>query len=213
MGDNRFLEHNDSLCNHAPCGLLTFRIDGTILHGNKTLLNWLKITQEELTTTTFVSLLDNGGRFYYQLFVLPLLRMHHEVNEISFQIQKEDVNFSCLFSASVFTAGNSKEMQVCAVIYKVVDRKKYEAELLLKKAKSDAERLLSQERLRIVALAQSHLVRAPLANILGLAALLQDMESDKEIKQLTAMLQESAKKLDVEIRKIVDAASDNSQQG
>lgn len=161
----------------------------------------------------FTDLLDKGGKFYYQLFVLPLLRMQREINEISFQIAVPNANFSCLFSAAVFTEEGSSELLVNAVVYKVIDRKKYEAELLMKKAKADAEKQTSRDALRMVAFAQSHLVRAPLANILGLVSLIDKMMLDKELQQLNTMLQKSARDLDSEIRKIINTASDDSEIG
>jgi PAS domain-containing protein len=60
----------------------------------------------------------------------------------------------------------------------------------------------SAERLSAIAANQSHMARKPLANILGLADLLQSETDPVESRQLLGMLLESVKELDVMIRKI-----------
>lgn len=207
MGANISRADFDALYNLVPCGLLVFKIDGSIVHCNETLLDWMLVQKEELVNSRFPNLLDNGGRLYYQLFVQPLLRMHKVVKEISFQIETPRASFSCLFSAAVAAVNDNDEMLVHAAVFKVVDRKKYENELLTKKAKADEEKQRSSEALRIIAFAQSHLVRAPLANILGLVDLINQMDMDEEMKHLNTMLQKSARNLDAQIKNIVNAAS------
>lgn len=51
---------------------------------------------------------------------------------------------------------------------------------------------------------QSHLVRAPLANIIGIAALLRSSSSCPEKDELIDHLESSALKLDEVVRKITD---------
>jgi len=60
------------------------------------------------------------------------------------------------------------------------------------------------EVLKQIAFAQSHLIRMPLSNILGLADIILKSEMDDSIKNLVTMLNESAKQLDMRIREIVD---------
>ena len=55
-----------------------------------------------------------------------------------------------------------------------------------------------------IAFSQSHVVRLPVANILGAAALLGDMELPAAAKELLHLLTSSAEELDVIIRKISD---------
>jgi sigma-B regulation protein RsbU (phosphoserine phosphatase) len=202
--------HFEHLYHHAPCGLLIFNIDGSIVHCNETLLSWLELKNEkEITVKKFTDLLDKGGRIYYQLFVLPLLRMHKVVKEINFQIQAGGAEFSCLFSASVTALPSGNEKVVHAVLFKVVDRKKYEDELLSKKVKADEATRRMTEALRVIAFAQSHMVRAPLANILGLLSLYDDADATPETKYLNKMLKASARQLDTQLRKIVSQTDDN----
>lgn len=58
--------------------------------------------------------------------------------------------------------------------------------------------------LKEIAFQQSHLVRAPLSNILGIINILHKMEMDESLKGMIDMLHESSRKLDGVIRQIVD---------
>jgi PAS domain S-box-containing protein len=68
---------------------------------------------------------------------------------------------------------------------------------------------VQNKALKEIAWAQSHLVRAPLANILGLTELLKDnINSDTENAKLIDYLRESAEKLDAVINDIVNKTAD-----
>jgi sigma-B regulation protein RsbU (phosphoserine phosphatase) len=194
----------EAIYNYAPCGLLTFRADGKVVHINKTLLTWLDTDIEEVIYKNFTDVLAPGGKLYYQLFVQPLLSMNKEVKEISFHIKTDKCDFHCLFSARSFKKDDEGEPLYAATVYQVTDRKRYEMELLKKKQQADAEKEMKEHTLREVAFDQSHLVRAPLANILGLASLLSDMDLTDEVKHMIALLHTSASKLDEEVIKLSD---------
>jgi sigma-B regulation protein RsbU (phosphoserine phosphatase) len=194
----------EAFYNQAPCGLFTFRTDGKIVHINKTLMTWLNADIEDVIYKNFTDLLAPGGKLYYQLFVQPLLRMNHEVKEISFHFSTNSCDFHCLFSAVTFEKDEEGELLYAATVYQVTDRKRYEMELLKKKQQADMEKEIKELTLKEVAFDQSHLVRAPLANILGLTALLQELDVTGEIKEMVAMLHASAAKLDQEVVKLSD---------
>lgn len=196
------------LYHQSPCGLVSYALKGGgILYANKTLLGWLDVTEHELRGVHFTELLDRGGRLYYQLFVYPLLRVEQEAKEINFQITTEKTGFACLFSARTCLYPEMPEsIVVHASIYKVEDRKKYEAELLKRKTLAEEERQKKEDALDEVAFYQSHLVRAPLANILGLVEILEHGRNDQDIRSIIALLKESTGQLDDVIKKIVNKA-------
>ena len=194
----------EAFYNQAPCGLFTFRADGTIVHLNKTLLTWLCADVEDIIYQDFTNFLDKGGKLYYQLFVQPLLRMRQEVKEISFHISTGKCDFYCLFSATAFEKDGGGELLYAATVYQVTDRKKYEDELLKKKQQADVEKKVKDDTLKQVAYDQSHLVRAPLANILGLTALLEGMDVSDEVRDMINLLRTSAQKLDQEVIRLTD---------
>lgn len=192
-----------SLIDNVPCGILIFKLDGTILQANKTLGDWLGSASPGWQHKNITDLLDSGGRLYYQLFIQALLKLHNEVKEINFQMKTDHANFPCLFSAKHWEQASSSEELFIAAIYKVAEREKYENELLLRKVKAEEEKEEKSAVLEEVAFNQSHLVRAPLANILGIISLMNSENMDEEQKKMFFLLQESAYQLDSEIRKIV----------
>jgi|GEM_PF-988375 len=197
-----------SLYQHAACGLLSFNTMGKIRSMNQTLQNWIGLEYSGSTDLSFSDLLEKGSQLYFQLFVHPLLRMHKEVREISLQMNSSSGSFQCLFSATaVGDELESTDLLVHAAIFKLVDRKKFEDELRLRKEKAEFETEQKIETLRKVASDQSHLVRAPLANILGLIALLEQTNTDGASTELLAMLKESARQLDSVIKNIVSTAN------
>lgn len=203
------IEHLKSIYDNSPCGLLTLSAHGEILTYNQTFANWLGDDNTLKRHSRFTSVLSKGGRLYFQLFIEPMLRLHGVVNEISLEIETGNGKFDCLFSASPVPATADQSACYNVVVFKVTDRKKYEAELLNQKLLADANTQNSREQLRTVAFAQSHLVRAPLANILGLISIMDVLDMDNDLQQIHAMLHESANNLDKEIRTIITAASHN----
>lgn len=64
-----------------------------------------------------------------------------------------------------------------------------------------------KERLVKIALDQSHMIRRPMANMIGLIALLKDMYTNEEGRVLLEMLESSAEELDQLIRTVVSSSS------
>jgi len=194
----------EDLYNHAPCGLLTLSNEGLIIHCNQTITEWLDTTCDELHDKPFTDLLDRGGKLYYQLFVQPILNMHNEVKEISLTIDTPAATFPCLFSARIQRFDDSTSTHLQITIFKVTNRRKYEEELHLKKVKAELGDKLKTQALADIAFNQSHLVRAPVANILGLTFIMSQMEMSKELKEVVTMIRESAEQLDHLVKSIVD---------
>lgn len=169
---------------------------------------WTGLESSQTDELSFPGLLEKGSQLYFQLFVYPLLRMHKEVKEISLQIATASESFQCLLSAkAIEDASKEGNLIVHAVIFKVVDRKKFEDELRIRKEKAELETHQKDESLKKVASDQSHLVRAPLANVLGLIALLEQTEITGDSKELLSMLKQSANQLDTVIKNIVMTAN------
>ena len=130
--DTEFIYQN------SPCGYLSFYPDGTIFKINQTLLSWLNSDSEAIIgTIKFSSLLSKGGRFYYEMVVLPLLQMQGFANEINFEIKSKEESFPCLFNASAVKSDDGTILAFNAILINITDRKKYE--LLLLTARQNAE--------------------------------------------------------------------------
>jgi len=68
-----------------------------------------------------------------------------------------------------------------------------------KESLNDAKLTLSQ-----IAYIQSHVVRKPIANIIGLTSILESMEVPADVKSIISMMTDSAKELDKVIQSIVN---------
>lgn len=75
---------------------------------------------------------------------------------------------------------------------------------------SDSQKTLAQQEaiLREIAYNQSHIIRKPVANILGLGLVLEHMEMDSNLKSLVNLIVESTHELDLVIKNIVNKAND-----
>lgn len=135
------LVNSDFLYENSPCGYLTFYPDGTIIKINQTLATWLQVEKETLYGKVKLgSLLSKGGRFYYEMVVLPLLQMQGFVNEINFEIKSSDDSFPGLFNASVVRNSLGEIIAINAIILNITDRKKYESLLLTARQTAEEER-------------------------------------------------------------------------
>jgi hypothetical protein len=76
----------------------------------------------------------------------------------------------------------------------------------LKDAKAEIE--YQTGKLYDIGFIQSHVVRKPLANILGLTNVLNNMEIDHNLRGITSMILDSANELDNAVKKIVDKTAD-----
>jgi len=79
----------------------------------------------------------------------------------------------------------------------------------LKMAQSEIEH--KNNTLQQIGWEQSHLIRRPLANILGLVNILQKMHLDQNLSNIYDMLLESGKQLDEAIMNIVDKTADGNE--
>lgn len=77
-------------------------------------------------------------------------------------------------------------------------------ELLLEKANEEIKK--NSNTIKNIIFQQSHLVRAPLSNIIGLASILDKTKLDSETSNICDMILESSKQLDEIIRSIVATA-------
>ncbi|MCZ4224923.1 PAS domain-containing protein [Pedobacter rhodius] len=59
---------------------------------------------------------------------------------------------------------------------------------------------------------QSHLIRAPLTNILSLSAILEKRSDDEQLRKICLMIMESATKLDLTVREIVENIGHNQAE-
>jgi sigma-B regulation protein RsbU (phosphoserine phosphatase) len=169
-------DSTDELYEHAPCGNLSTRLDGTIVKVNATLLGWLGYTRDELVgRRRFSDLLSVGGRIYHETHYAPLLAMQGEVNGVALDLRTKDgAKLPVLVTSTVKTGDDRQPLLVRTTVFDARDRRAYEQELLrARKAAEQAAEALERERQRLqqlVAGLQQSLLPAELAVPPGMQA-------------------------------------------
>jgi signal transduction histidine kinase len=119
----------DELLNHAPCGFVSFGDDGVITQVNQTLLDLLGYTRSDIAGASIERLFTVGTRIFYQTHFFPLIRLHGRADEIFLLLlNSKNEHVGVLANASRRTVG-TRASNDCVFI-RVVERQKYEMELL-----------------------------------------------------------------------------------
>lgn len=196
--------------NEAPIGFVSFKPDGEIIKANRIFYSFFDKTELKLPSPNFLKLLTKGSALYFQMVLSPLLNLREYTNEISLSFSTPTENFDALFNAKAYKDENGKVIVVNAYLLKIIDRKKYEAELLLakrmaEKSLNSAKKIIddNNEQFMKIAMNQSHMIRRPLANMLGLISILKDIQSSEDGADLIRLLETSAEELDRQIKEVV----------
>lgn len=135
-------------CDNAPCGLIDFADDGTILHVNETLAGWLGLAPDALIGRKFESILTLANRVFLQTHFYPLLRLQGQAEEIFLALHKSDgASIPVVAAAHRHPAPEGTVIQ-CALLA-VPQRRKYEDEILQAKRTAE-EALRNNEALQAV---------------------------------------------------------------
>lgn len=127
------------LYEHAPCGYLSTTPDGTIIKVNETFLTWTGLRREELVgRKTFAALLSAGGRIFHETHYAPLLRMQSFVREIAVDVLAADgTRLPVLVNAVLVRHHDGTPRVIRVAVFDASDRRAYERELLLEKARAE----------------------------------------------------------------------------
>jgi len=188
---------------NAGCGLLTFSPTGKIIKINNTLKRWVASDSDLVEPTNFLDLLTPGSKLYFNLFVLPILELHHETEEISLSIKSAFGEVSILLNGQLKVDEEGNKI-IYASVFRLNNRKKFEKELLMEKNKARNEAMISNQTLHRIAYDHAHQFRAPLANIIGLIDILQQEATISGNIELIGMLKDSALSLDAAAKRIIN---------
>src|SRR3954454_10265091 len=143
----------DELYDNAPCGNLSFLLDGTIAKVNATLLGWLGYTRGDLVgRKRFGDLLAVGARIYYETHFAPLLAMQGEISGIALDLRAKDGSkFPALVSSLVKNGSDGQPQVIRTIVFDGRERRAYEQELRYAREVADVARQAAEregERLR-----------------------------------------------------------------
>ncbi|MEV5432683.1 SpoIIE family protein phosphatase [Streptomyces sp. NPDC052701] len=139
----------EELYESAPCGYLSTLMDGTIAKINRTLLDWLGLSREEVVGRKhFSDLLTVGGRLYHETHLAPLLRMQGHAGGITLDMKVADGSrLPVLITSTVKRSGDGRPLLVRTTVFDATDRRSYETELLrARRAAEEARRQAEADR-------------------------------------------------------------------
>lgn len=122
----------EDLLQTAPCGFIVFQDDGAIKYVNQTLLEWLGPDKAAFEGKHIESLFNLATRIFYQTHFFPLIKLHGKAEEIFLTLRPgagDDI--PVMANAVRKEAGGIYTNHM--VLVKVLQRRKYEDEILLAK--------------------------------------------------------------------------------
>ncbi|MCM2450104.1 PAS domain-containing sensor histidine kinase [Agrobacterium vitis] len=120
-------DHLD-LFENAPCGYVVTDSRGRILTANRTLANWLDVSDGSLLGKRFLDLMPVSGRIFYETHFAPLLRIQGFFHEVAVDLVKSDKSkLSVLANAT--QDGEGEEAVTKIAMFQATSRRKYEREL------------------------------------------------------------------------------------
>ncbi len=203
-------ESAEELYHDAPCGYISFTNNGTIYNLNKTLLNWLGYSRDELIGHTKIQdLFKMGGKIFFETHFFPLIRIQGFANEINFEIKKKDKSsFPALINVKEIKGPTVNDNRYRASVYDITDRKKYEQELIKSKIKAEESSKAKAEFLATI----SHEIRTPLNAILGIGNLLAKTPLNAKQKEYSDILRLSSDSLLSLINNLLDLSKMEARQ-
>jgi signal transduction histidine kinase/ActR/RegA family two-component response regulator len=124
------------LGDRLPLGLLTLALDGTVLKANRRVCEWLGTDAASLQGSHVDQLLTGGGRVLYHTHLLPMVRLHGQVQEMALAIRTAaGTPAEVLACASLDDAGGGR-LQLALMPMR--ERMRVEAELLRVQRAADA---------------------------------------------------------------------------
>ncbi|WP_167659511.1 PAS domain-containing sensor histidine kinase [Pseudomonas sp. RIT623] len=88
--DDAALLFDESLFEHAPCGLVVMAADGTVLRCNQTFSQWLGHDPAALQASSFDQLLTPAGRAFQLTHWGPLMNLQGSVSEVKLELRHRD---------------------------------------------------------------------------------------------------------------------------
>jgi sigma-B regulation protein RsbU (phosphoserine phosphatase) len=210
-------EDLEDLYENAPCGYLSMQLNGRIFKANATLARWTGHPAEQLVAMRFQDLLTIGTRILYETSYAPLLSMHGAYDEISLDLRTADGTSLAVFaSGRVLKDEAGQPRFVRMALFKAVDRRRYEREIVDARERSQqlervtqellaAERETAELREQFIAVL-GHDLRNPLASIDAGTRLLGKGQPPIRVAAILGAMQGSVARMTGLIENILDLA-------
>lgn len=161
--DDRFLETETELYEHAPCGYVSTLPDGLIVKINRTFLSWLGLEREQLVgKRRFRELLTIPGQIFFENHFHPILLMQSRVNEVALDLKIPGGQpLPTLITGTLKRDESGAPMVIRLTVFNATERRAYEQALLNKTKELNRLNARKNELLGMAA----HDLRTPLGAI------------------------------------------------
>lgn len=210
------VETFEDLYQHAPCGYLSMRTDGTIFLANATVAEWLGCAASDLVGRRLQDFLAVGSRLFYEMHTAPLLHVQGSFAEVALDMKPVAGAPLPVSANAVGMRDEDGRAYVRIALFKSSERRRYEGELLEARRRSQAleaatQNLLAAERENAVLREQfiavlGHDLRNPLAGIGGAVRLLRKEVDSEKGRLVLDLLEGSAGRMSTLIDSILDFA-------
>ena len=203
-------EDLEDLYENAPCGYVSVQPDGRIFKANATLASWTGFQAEGLQGKRLSDLLNIAGRIFFETHVAPLLRMQGFFNEFALDmLTAQGERLPVIANAVERRDAEGKLLFTRFTIFKAVDRRRYERELVQARAATEVllktEREIALLREQFIAVL-SHDLRNPLASLSAGARLMLTARTPQDAAKLERMMQGSVNRMSKLIDSVMDFA-------
>ncbi len=181
MSDELPTEDLADLYENAPCGYVSLTPDTCIAKVNRTLVDWVGASPDQLVGRSMYELLSVGGRIAFETHIAPLLRLQGFVHEIALDlVHRDGSKIPVIANAAERRDADGRHLFTRLTLFKAVDRRTYERSLV--EARVRAETMASAEhetamlREQFIAVL-GHDLRNPLAALAAGIRMLNQRES------------------------------------
>ncbi len=134
----------------APCGYLSLSAAGIIVKVNATLCEWLGYRPDEIVGQPIHVILGFGGRIAFETHLAPLLRMQGHVHEIALDLLNADgEKMPAIGNASEKRSADGHHLFTRLTLFRAVDRRSYERNLVGARQKAEAESKADREAISL----------------------------------------------------------------
>jgi sigma-B regulation protein RsbU (phosphoserine phosphatase) len=134
------------LYENAPCGQISLTPDRRIAKLNRTLADWLGRPADQLVARSFNELLSFGGKIAFETHLVPMLRLQGRVDEIALDLlDKAGTKIPVIANAVEKRSEEGEPLLTRLTLFKAIDRRKYEHDLLAAREQAEAAALAQRE--------------------------------------------------------------------
>lgn len=173
-----------SLLDDAPCGIVAFTDDGTVVAANPALAALLHVECTALVGHALERILTLPSRIFYQTHLFPLLTLHGRADELYLTLCAANGSSLPVLANAVRHERDGHAINTLAMLPMRL-RREFEDQLLAARRAAETANRAKSSFLSVM----SHELRTPLNSIIGFSRLVQRRAADRLTPDLTNYLE------------------------